>query len=288
MKGIILSGGSGTRLQPITSFINKHLIPIYDRPMLFFPLTKLIELGIREILIISDENNIKKLKKFFNNGEKFGLKLFYKIQKKPNGLPEAFTLGKNFIGNSDVALILGDNIFLNDNIDIIFEKNLEAKIFIYRLKSPSNSFGTCLFNENGKIIKLVEKPQYSISNHIIAGIYFYRNSVIRNTSKLKFSSRNELEITDLNNVYLNQNSLGYQILNRKTKWFDAGNSNSILNIYKYLSKNNKILSGYLEITCLKKGLISKKNFNQLISKYSEESLYRINSKLLYEEYKSTF
>lgn len=231
MKGIILAGGSGTRLYPITRSISKQITPIYDKPMIYYPLSVLMLSGIKDILIISTPRDINSFKELLGNGSDFGIKLSYAVQEEPNGLAEAFIIGEKFIGDDNVALILGDNIFYGHGFSGLLKeaKNLKngAKIFGYYVKDPS-AFGVVEFDDNNKAISIEEKPLNPKSNYAIVGLYFYDNSVIKKAKMLKPSSRGELEITDINKMYLKENSLEVINLGRGMAWLDTGTHDGLL------------------------------------------------------------
>ena len=242
-KAIILAGGYGTRLYPISRIFSKQLFPIYDKPMIFYPLKLLSNLKIKEICIISDSKNIKNIKKIISFYKKKDQKITFKIQDKPNGLPEAFLISKKFIGNDNVILLLGDNIFFNMLYSQIKKAFINLKkeystIFGYKVKNPEE-FGVAKLNKKSQIIDILEKPKKKISNIAVVGLYFFTNNVIKYSKILKPSKRNELEITDLIKLYLNEKKLKIEILKKKTKWFDAGTFDSILKISNFV-KNKKI------------------------------------------------
>ena len=233
MKGIILAGGSGTRLFPLTMVTSKQLLPVYDKPMIYYPMAVLMNAGIREILIISTKEDLPKFRDLFGDGSQFGLKLEYKVQEKPNGLAEAFILGEKFIGDSDVAMILGDNIFAGQGLK---EKLLQAKesvkkglgatIFGYYVDDPER-FGVVEFGKDGKVLTIEEKPKEPKSNYCVTGLYFYDNEVVKYAKTLKPSWRNEIEITDLNNIYLKNNKLNVELLGQGFTWLDTGTHDSL-------------------------------------------------------------
>lgn len=228
MKGIILAGGSGTRLSPLTAVTSKQLLPVYDKPMIYYPMSVLMNAGIRDILIISTPTDTARFEKLFGNGSQFGLTLSYAIQNNPEGLAQAFIIGEQFIGDQCVAMILGDNIFAGQGL----EKHLEAAvkraesgngatIFGYYVEDPTR-FGTIEFDEYGKVVSIEEKPKFPKSQYCVTGLYFYDNKVIEYAKQLKPSKRNEYEITDLNMMYLKQGRLNVELLGRGFTWLDAG------------------------------------------------------------------
>ena len=225
MKGIILAGGKGTRLYPLTIATCKQLLPIYDKPMIYYPLSVLMYAGIQEILIISTPEDLPRFKKVFENGSSMGLTLSYKVQPQPRGIAEAFILGEDFIGEDSVALVLGDNIFYGDQLPFILKrcKHLEegALIFGYEVKDPER-YGVIEFDELGKPINIVEKPKNPISPYAVTGLYFYDNDVINIAKSLTPSARGEIEITDINSIYLKRGSLHVHLLERGFAWLDTG------------------------------------------------------------------
>ncbi len=231
-KGIILAGGSGTRLYPLTLATNKHLLPIYDKPMIFYPLSILMLAGIREILIISTPNDIPNFKKILGNGENFGIQLSYAEQSSPGGLAEAFIIAEEFIGKDNVSLILGDNIFYGNSLSLVLKQAIQQKnkatVFGYYVKDP-NRFGVIGFNNKGKVTSIEEKPKEPKSNYAVTGLYFYDNRVIKFAKKIKPSARGELEITDVNALYLKEGDLNVKLFGRGFAWFDAGTVESLMN-----------------------------------------------------------
>lgn len=239
MKGIILAGGSGTRLYPLTKVTSKQLLPVYDKPMIYYPLGTLMLAGIRDILIISTPEDTPRFQELLGDGRQFGIKLSYAVQKSPDGLAQAFMIGEEFIGNDTCAMILGDNIFYGG----WFRKNLQeavknaengyATIFGYYVKDPER-FGIVEFNKNLDVISLEEKPQFPKSNYCITGLYFYDNSVIQKAKQVKPSARGELEITDLNKMYLEDARLKVQILGRGFAWLDTGTMESLMDAASFV------------------------------------------------------
>lgn len=239
MKGIILAGGSGTRLYPVTKVTSKQLLPVYDKPMVYYPLGTLMLAGIRDILIISTPEDTPRFKELLGDGSQFGIKLSYEVQKNPDGLAQAFLIGEKFIGNDTCAMILGDNIFYGG----WFRKNLQeavkntengyATIFGYYVKDPER-FGIVEFDQNLDVLSLEEKPQFPKSNYCITGLYFYDNSVIQKAKQVKPSARGELEITDLNKMYLEDARLKVQILGRGFAWLDTGTMESLMDAASFV------------------------------------------------------
>jgi glucose-1-phosphate thymidylyltransferase len=233
MKGIILAGGSGTRLYPITKVTSKQLIPIYDKPMIYYPLSVLMQAKIKDILIIATKQDMPRFKELLGDGSNYGINLSYEVQPSPDGLAQAFTIGEDFIGDDDVAMILGDNIFYGSNLsnDLLKAKenakNKKATIFGYHVYDPER-FGIVEFDENGNVKSVEEKPENPKSNYAITGLYFYDNSVIKKAKELKPSARGELEITDLNRKYLDENALNVITMNEGYCWFDTGTFESLL------------------------------------------------------------
>jgi glucose-1-phosphate thymidylyltransferase len=233
MKGIILAGGSGTRLYPITKVTSKQLIPIYDKPMIYYPLSVLMQAKIKDILIISTKQDMPRFKELLGDGSNYGINLSYEVQPSPDGLAQAFTIGEDFIGDDDVAMILGDNIFYGSNLsnDLLKAKenakNKKATIFGYHVYDPER-FGIVEFDENGNVKSVEEKPENPKSNYAITGLYFYDSSVIEIAKNVQPSERGELEITAVNNEYLKRNQLKVELLGRGNAWLDTGNPSNML------------------------------------------------------------
>jgi glucose-1-phosphate thymidylyltransferase len=237
-KGIILAGGSGTRLYPVTQSISKQLLPVYDKPMIYYPLSVLMLAGIRDILIISTPQDIPRFQDLLKDGSQWGLNIQYCIQPTPDGLAQAFILGKNFIGADLSALILGDNIFyghdLNDLLSNAMQKEEGATIFAYHVQDPER-YGVVEFNQNNKVITVEEKPKIPKSNYAVTGLYFYDQDVVKIAESLKPSARGELEITDLNQFYLNQQKLNVEIMGRGYAWLDTGTHDSLLEASQFIA-----------------------------------------------------
>ena len=257
-KGIILAGGSGTRLSPLTKAVNKQLLPIYDKPLIFYPLSILMLANIKDILMIVNPGQIENFKSLLGNGKRFGVKIQYKIQKKPRGLADAFILGKNFIKKDNVALILGDNFFYGQSLTDKLEKSLThnkgARIFLKNVKKPEN-FGVAKIINN-KIKKIVEKPKKFISDYAITGLYFFDNEVVNYAKRLKPSKRGEIEITDILNIYKNNENLTYEHIGRGAIWSDAGKIEDMTNISSFVESVEKVQS--IKIACLEEIALSKK------------------------------
>ena len=274
MKGIILAGGEGTRLYPLTLSVSKQLLPVYDKPLIYFPLCTLMSANIRDILCITSPNEINNFKKLLKNGKQWGINISYAIQKKPRGIADAFLVGEKFIGKNSVALILGDNIFYGINLENILisnKKNFKGvKIFTYKVKDPSR-YGV-VETLNDKVISIIEKPKKPKSQYVSTGLYFYDNDVINIAKNIKLSKRNELEITDVNNKYLSNNLLEAIKLETGTVWLDAGTTNSLLHAAQYvqiIQERQKIQIGSPEEISLYKKWITKKDIKNIISKSTE-------------------
>lgn len=251
MKGIILAGGSGTRLYPVTKAMSKQMVPLYDKPMIYYPMSVLFLAGIREILIISTPRDISGFKELFGDGSNLGVRIEYEIQKSPNGLAEAFIIGEQFIGNDAVAMVLGDNIFygqsFSDKLKEASSLKAGAVIFGYYVKDPK-AFGVVEFDSNKKVISIEEKPREPKSKYAVPGLYFYDNTVVEKAKSLKPSVRGELEITDLNRLYLQEESLKVILLGRGMAWLDTGTHTSILQASNFIEAVQNTQGSY--IACL--------------------------------------
>ena len=278
MKGIVLAGGSGTRLYPLTMVTSKQLLPIYDKPMIYYPLSVLMSAGIREILIISTPQDISRFQDLLGNGEGFGLRLSYAQQPSPDGLAQAFLIGEEFIGNDSVAMVLGDNIFaghgLKKKLETALqnaEQNKGATIFGYYVDDPQR-FGIVEFGSEGKVISIEEKPQEPKSNYCVTGLYFYDNKVIEYAKKLKPSKRGELEITDLNRMYLEAGNLNVELLGQGFTWLDTGTHESLAeatNFVKTIETHQHRKLGCLEEIAYLNGWITRETLEGVSEKYKQ-------------------
>ena len=281
MKGIVLAGGSGTRLYPSTIGISKQLLPIYDKPMIYYPISVLMLAGIREILIISTPQDLPNFKKLLGTGEQFGLKFSYKEQHSPDGLAQAFILGEEFIGKDSVALVLGDNIFYGPGFSAMLQnaveltESKEATIFGYHVKDPER-FGVVEFDKNGKAISIEEKPKIPKSTYAVTGLYFYDNSVVEYAKNLKPSTRGELEITDLNKIYLEKGKLNVELFGRGFAWLDTGTHRSLLQAAQYvqtIEENQGIKIACLEEIAYRMGFLTKDEIVKFSESYKNNEYY---------------
>lgn len=269
MRAIILSGGSGTRLYPVTKVISKQINAIYDKPMIYYPLSILMLAGIKEILIISTPRDLPMFKELLGTGEQLGVKFSYAVQEKPNGLAEAFIIGEEFIGNDSCALILGDNIFYGHGLTGILQeaqkKEKGATIFGYYVNNPKD-FGVVEFDNNGRVISLEEKPQSPKSNYAVPGLYFYDNTVIEKAKKVKPSKRGELEITSINDMYLKEGTLSVMSFGRGMAWLDTGTHDALLeagNFVKTIQSRQGVMVACLEEIAYRNGWITKEQVLEL-------------------------
>ena len=279
MKGIILSGGTGSRLYPLTTVVNKQLLAVYDKPMIYYPLSTMISCGIKDFCIISSPEYIPMYEKMFGNGNHLGLNIVYKIQYKPNGIAESFIIAEDFIGNDNVSLILGDNIFHGiPRIKTDFKGSL---VFAYEVTNPWD-YAVVQF-EGEKIKQIVEKPKEFISNYAIPGLYFFDNKVIGYSKTLKPSKRGELEITDIINIYLNNNTIDVIKFSRGTAWLDAGQPDTLFQSAAYvktIQERQGIRIGCIEEECYKKGFIDKNQLKKVVDKIPDSEYKKYLERLL--------
>ena len=272
MKGIILAGGSGTRLNPLTKAISKQLIPVYDKPMIYYPLSTLMLAGIKDILIISTPHDLPKFIDLFGDGQEIGLNISYQEQPKPEGIAQAFIIGEEFIGNDSVCLILGDNIFYGHSLSLTLQEMANLKsggcIFGYWVSDPQR-YGVVEFNNNHEVISIEEKPKIPKSNYAVPGLYFYDNEVVGIVKNLKPSARGELEITDINLSYLKKGNLKVKLLGRGYAWLDTGTPDSLLDASNYIAtmeRRQGLKIGCIEEVAFRMGYIDKKQFEGIIER----------------------
>jgi glucose-1-phosphate thymidylyltransferase len=286
MKGIILAGGSGTRLHPLTLSVSKQLMPIYDKPMIYYPLSTLMYAGINEVLIISTPKDLPLFKTLLGDGKKYGCSFEYAVQEHPNGLAEAFLIGEEFIGNDKVALILGDNIFYGTGLEKLLQANNNPEggiIYAYRV-NDAERYGVVEFNQDGKAISIEEKPEHPKSNYAVPGIYFYDNTVVEIAKNIQPSHRGELEITDINKEYLKQGKLSVSILDRGTAWLDTGTFQSLMQASQFvevIEQRQGLKVGAIEGVAFEMGYIDETQLKTLIepllkSGYSENLMQLLN------------
>ena len=293
MKGIVLAGGSGTRLYPLTMVTSKQLLPVYVKPMIYYPLSTLMLAGIKDILIISTPNDTPRFEALLGDGHQFGISLSYKVQPSPDGLAQAFTLGEEFIGDEACAMVLGDNIFYGNGFSHILnraveaaEKENKATIFGYHVNDPER-FGIVEFDENGRVLSVEEKPVHPKSNYCITGLYFYPKGVSKMAHEVKPSSRGELEITTLNEMYLNEERLGVELLGRGFAWLDTGTMDSLVeaaDFVQMVEKRQNIKISAPEEIAYKYGWITKEELLESAEKYGKspygEHLRNVSKRLI--------
>jgi glucose-1-phosphate thymidylyltransferase len=288
MKGIILAGGSGSRLNLLTKVTSKQLIPVYDKPMIYYPLSTLMLAGIKDILIVSTPQDLPKFADLFGDGKEVGLNIAYKEQPRPEGIAQAFIIGEEFIGEDSVCLILGDNIFYGHSLSVSLQKmaSLErgACIFGYWVANPQR-YGVVEFNENNEVISIEEKPKYPKSNYAVPGLYFYDNEVVNIAKNLKPSARGELEITDVNLAYLKKENLKVELLGRGYAWLDTGTPDSLLDASNYIAtmeRRQGLKIGCIEEVAFRMGYIDKSQFEEIIERLPIND-YREYLKMILEE-----
>lgn len=289
MKGIILAGGTGSRLHPLTLSVSKQLMPIYDKPMIYYPLSTLMYAGIRDILIISTPKDLSLFKDLLGDGTQYGCSFSYEVQQAPKGLAEAFIIGENFIGTDKVALILGDNIFYGSGLSDLLQKNNDPEggvIYAYRVNDPER-YGVVTFDEAGKAISIEEKPKQPKSNYVVPGIYFYDNDVVSIAKSIQPSARGELEITDVNRAYLEKGKLRVSILDRGTAWLDTGTFQALIQASQFIEvieERQGLVVGSIEAAAFEMGYIDETQFKKLVeplmkSGYGERLLGVLNRKI---------
>ena len=289
MKGIVLAGGSGTRLYPSTIGVSKQLLPIYDKPMIYYPISVLMLAGIKDILIISTPQDLPNFEKLLGTGEQFGVKFSYKEQPSPDGLAQAFILGEEFIGDDSVAMVLGDNVFYGAGFSAMLKKAVHsakndgnATVFGYPVKDPER-FGVVEFDEAGKAISLEEKPEKPKSNYAVTGLYFYDNKVVEYAKSLKPSKRGELEITDLNKIYLEKGKLNVELFGRGFAWLDTGTHKSLLQAGQYvqtIEENQGIKIACLEEIAYRVGFMSLEQIKEIAKKYKKNEYFKYIEELI--------
>lgn len=268
MKGIVLAGGSGTRLHPITLAVSKQLMPIYDKPMIYYPISTLMWSGIKDILIISTPQDIPLFEKLLGDGKKYGCNFQYAVQEAPNGLAEAFIIGEDFIGDDKVALILGDNIFYGTGLSNLLQQNNDPDggiIYAYHVLDPER-YGVVEFDQSGNVVSIEEKPKVPKSNYAVPGIYFYDNSVVEIAKNIQPSKRGELEITDVNKTYLKQGKLKVSVLDKGTAWLDTGTFNSLMQASQFvqvIEERQGLKIGAIEEAAFKMGFIDEDQLREV-------------------------
>ncbi len=290
MKGILLAGGSGSRLYPLTKTTSKQLLPVYDKPMIYYPLSTLMLFGIREILIISTPQDTPNIEKLFGDGHSLGLEISYKVQQEPKGIAEAFVIGEEFIGQDDVCLILGDNIFyMGDQLQNFrdeIQKNNGGTVFSYHVSDPER-FGVVEFDKKHKVISIEEKPLRPKSNYAVVGLYFYKADVVEKAKRLKPSKRGELEITDLNSAYLEEGRLNVVTMKRGNAWLDAGTPQSLLeasNFIGIIEKRQDLKIACIEEIAYRRGFIDDGQMREIINSLKPGVEYRDYLQRIYEDY----
>ena len=289
MKGIILAGGSGSRLYPATQTICKQLLPVYDKPMIYYPLSTLMLAGIREVLIISTPEDIGRFENLLGDGSSFGMKFEYRIQEAPNGLAEAFIIGDSFIGDDSVCLVLGDNIFYGNNLVNLLQKSTElqsgAEVFGYYVNDPER-YGVVEFDKNFKAVSLEEKPPVPKSNYAVVGLYFYDNDVIEIAKNVKPSNRGELEITSVNQEYLRRNRLNVSIMNRGYAWLDTGTHDSLIeasNFVKLIEDRQGLKIACIEEIAYRMGFVDEGQLKALAEKFKKNNYGKYIERIIEEE-----
>ena len=292
MKGIVLAGGSGTRLYPITKSISKQIIPVYDKPMIYYPVSVLLLAGIRDILIISTPHDLPLYKHLFGDGSDLGVNFTYAEQPSPDGLAQAFIIGEEFIGDDHVCMVLGDNIFYGYSMSSILKEAaaLEdgAVVFGYYVNDPER-YGVVEFDNNGKVLSLEEKPAHPKSNYAVTGLYFYSNDVVKKAKSLKPSARGELEITDINKMYLEEKKLNVVVMRRGNAWLDAGTPETLSEASQFVEiveKRQGLKISCIEEIAFRRGFIDNRQMEKLIEQSPKGTEYRAYLQRVYEEYKS--